>query len=117
MSAPPLGRLVPAPADAPAYPVAVGDVVALGLAANPVGEITCPVGEVTAVDPAGVSLRLFRWLPGTFDLPAWVAWPRVLEIRWAERDGDGVFVMDPLADYQTRWTRGAEYLREQGAPR
>lgn len=100
-------------ATASALPVAVGDVVALGLVTSPVGDITCPVGEVTAVGPDGARLALYQWLSGVFDTPAWVAWSRVLEVRWAERDGDGVFLMDPLADFQTRWMHGAEYLREQ----
>jgi hypothetical protein len=104
--------------------IEVGGVYALGLED---GE--CPVGVVTALDADGVALTLYSWFGRAFDVrDTWVAfrsirqWVRAERLTEAGRDEGGwlwseaaikagVFAMDPLATFQTRW-RECHELRE-----
>lgn len=111
-------------ADPSEFPVTPGDVVALGLAPNPAGDIECVVGRVEAVNDFGVKVSQLKWLAGYFDSEVTVAWHRVLEIKFAypmsesqaERQGYGrtkdIFDCDPLADFQTQWEHGRAYWKE-----
>ena len=98
----------------------VGVVYAIGLSN---GE--CPVGMVREFDDIGVTLIPFNWIWGGFDGPdTWVrqsdvrCWLRAEKERLThgERASDGFFypptvkelwLMDPLADFQTKWTAEA----------
>lgn len=109
------------------YPVKAGEVVALCLAVNPMGEAECPVGMVTEVGRFGVRLTLMRWHIGSFDGPSvMVPWHQIMKIEWAELMDDyearkagwntqvvtKIFDCESLADTQTQWTKGTEYWRE-----
>jgi hypothetical protein len=96
--------------------IEVGGVYALGLENG-----DCPVGVVTALDADGVALTLYSWYGRTFDVrDTWAAfrsirqWVRAERLTEAGRDDggflwseaaitEGVFAMDPLAAFQTRW--------------
>lgn len=110
------------------YPVNAGEVVALGLSPNPLGEVQCPVGLVKEVSAFGVKLALFSFWDGTFGHAyRTVPWHRIMEIEFARRvygdeaadkvwDWDGevpVYHTIPLGDFQTIWTKGREHWREQ----
>lgn len=100
------------------YPVSVGDVVALSLAPNHLGEAECRVGMIDEVSRFGAKLTPMRWLSGTFDLPQLlVPWHRIMEVQWADEIsphearkrgyGDvqaptGIYDCDPLAYVQTK---------------
>ncbi|WP_433460634.1 hypothetical protein [Micromonospora sp. CA-248212] len=86
-------------------PLRPGDVLAAGLADG-----RCPVGIVTTVDDDGFQLDLFSWITGRFSAgTAIVRHEQVREFsNLAEKDGDGVFRMDPLAAFQTAWTEQAK---------
>jgi hypothetical protein len=90
------------------YPVKIDEVVALGLAPTPAGEIDCHVGLVTRVDRFGVRLALLHWLTGMFDQEVFAPWRRVEEIHWAQSDGPDSFACDPLGVWQAEWTGGTE---------
>jgi hypothetical protein len=90
------------------YPVKIDEVVALGLAPTPAGEIDCHVGLVIGVDRFGVRLALLHWLIGEFDREVFAPWRRIEEIHWAQPDGPGSFACDPLGVWQAEWTGGAE---------
>lgn len=102
------------------YPVTVGEVVALGLAPNHHGEVSCPVGLVLEVGPLGVKLALISWLTGIFDTERFTVWSRIMEVRWAYemdpedarergyRSDKPTFDCDRLAFFQTEWTDGRE---------
>lgn len=93
----------------------VGSVYALGL-----DDGECPVGLVESLDDSGVTLTLYSWMVGLFDLSdTWVPyctikrWVRADKMSkdaamadgWHERIAQiGVFAMDPLADFQMKWT-------------
>lgn len=81
-----------------------GDVVAVGLRHK-----QCPVGLVTAVNGQGFRLDLYSWAVGMFSAgTAVVVWPQVLAVGpLARQRGDGVFEMDPLAEFQAAWTKAA----------
>jgi predicted GIY-YIG superfamily endonuclease len=119
------------------YPINAGEVVALGLSPSPAGDQECPVGVVVAVSPFGVRLALYRWHIEYFDGgERGIPWHRIMEVEFARRmdayevhkrnfgsvdiPADQipeldvpVFDMDPLGDFQTIWTKGREYWREQ----
>jgi predicted GIY-YIG superfamily endonuclease len=113
------------------YPVSIAEVVALELSPSPMGDQECPVGMVEEVSPFGVKLALYSWLSGMFGAMVGnrnfvlVPWHRVMGISWAEKMPEGqaeklgygrdpdIFDMDPLADVQTRWTKGHDYWRQE----
>lgn len=97
----------------------VGSVYALALDGG-----DCPVGMVTRLDGEGVALTLFDWLSGAFigrdvwapycDIRRWVR-ADVERLSPGHRASDGfyyaseikeLFLMEPLAAFQTRWTSG-----------
>lgn len=102
-----------APDVAGEWPVAVGDVVALGLDHD-----ECRVGKVEAVTAFGPKLALLSWLSGFFDEEVVVPWGRVQEVRHgypmspgqARRagyaEGIEIYDCDPLGDFQTFWSAG-----------
>lgn len=109
------------------YPVSVGDVVALCLAPNHLGEAKCPVGMVDEVSRFGVKLSPLRWLSETFDLPrVLVPWHRVMNMQWAEKmspeaakergycvaDWVPIYDCAPLSYTQTEWVHGVERAKE-----
>lgn len=61
-----------------------------------------PVGWVVAVNDRLIRLELYSWATMAFTAGTTaVRWDDVLDIVWAGLDPDGLFDMDPLADYQT----------------
>jgi hypothetical protein len=122
------GALVPSTSDEAqrvptGYPVAAGEVVALALAPNHLGEVDCPVGIVEEVSPFGARLALMSWLHGFFDQGSvMVPWHRIMEIRWAEKmhpaqaekEGYGrredIWDCDRLGNFQVEWTKGREAM-------
>lgn len=90
------------------YPVKIDDVVALGLAPTPAGEIDCHIGLVTRVDRYGIRLDLLHLLIGEFVAPRFVPWRRIEEIRWALPDGPKSFACEPLVVWQAEWCGGHE---------
>ncbi|MER7331765.1 MULTISPECIES: hypothetical protein [unclassified Micromonospora] len=89
-----------------------GDVVAVGLANK-----KCPVGVVTAADSNGFRLDLYSWPIGQFSAGVKVVlWSQVVEVGpLARQRADGVFEMDPLAGFQTAWTRVAMTMESDAA--
>lgn len=83
----------------------------------------CPVGVVVEGDEDGVVLALYDWMVGMFcgdDL--WVSassitrWKRAEKLDAQQKRSKGhdsdqtVFLVDPLGDFQTQWTRRAKLL-------
>lgn len=83
--------------------VRVGDVLAAGLTNG-----KCPVGQVAAVSDQGFRLALYSWPIGYFSAgTAVVLWSQVGELAFASQREDDVFEMDPLAEFQSAWTKAA----------
>ncbi|MFJ1539228.1 hypothetical protein ACIODS_11865 [Micromonospora chalcea] len=102
----PTRKATPRQAAKPRYrhdetPLRPGDVVAVGLDNG-----RCPVGQVEAVSGLYFRLNLYSWPVGRFTAgTAVIRHGQVREFSdLAVPDGDGVYQMDPLAAFQTRWT-------------
>lgn len=82
----------------------IGDVVAAGLTNG-----APPVGQVSAVDDYGLRLDLYSWLDGSFGVGvAVILWQQVAEFKLAQQGSGGVYEMDPLAEFQTEWTKASK---------
>jgi hypothetical protein len=82
-------------------PLRSGDVLAVGLDNG-----RCPVGMVAAVNDHYLRLDLYSWLTREFGAgTAVVGHGQVRGLsNLAVQDGDGVYLMEPLRQFQIAWT-------------